>query len=435
MTLEMHDFFEFIKASPSPYHSAQAAVSMLEREGYVELAESEPFALERGGKYYCRRGDSAIIAFRIPTGRIGGFNITASHGDSPALRLRSSDVYESGGYIHVPVERYGSMLRSSWIDRPLELSGRAIVRDGDAYSRRLFRSNKGICIIPSLAPHLNAKANKDQTIDPAKDLIPVIGCGGTSVSITEIIAECLSLQPCDIVSYDGVLSISADPELVGVCDDMIASPRLDDLMCAYTMLRGFISSADSPADDRVPVYVLCDGEEIGSSIREGAASDFMPSVLARIARSCDGGDLCRFVDTSMVISADNAHAVHPNHPEYAEMTAAPLLGGGVTLKHSASRSYTTDAVGSAIVSEICKTAGVPIQHYENRGDLPGGSTLGAIAQSGFSCVFADIGASQLAMHSAIETAGAADVTYLSKFAEEYYRTGISVCGNTLKIGD
>lgn len=435
MTSCVRDFFDFIKSSPRPYHTAESACRILADNGYAELFEDDEFDIKPGGKYYCRRGDSAVIAFRVPTCKIQGFGITASHGDSPALRLRSSDGWSSDGYFHVAAERYGGMYYSSWLDRPLELCGRAIVREGGEYRLRLFRSGKGMCVIPSVAIHLNSKANKEQTLNPAVDLVPIIDTGDVAVTVRSEIARLLDVPEEQIISTDGVLSIPAEPELIGARENMIVSPRLDDLMCAYTMLAGFVRSGEHESTGTVPVYVLYDGEEIGSSIREGAESDLLPSLLRRIIAAVPGTpDFAQLMNSSMVISADNAHAVHPNHPEFSDKTAASRPNGGVTLKHSARRSYTTDGLSGAIVQEICARAGVPMQHYENRGDLVGGSTLGAIAMSKLPCLFADIGGSQLAMHSAVETAGADDVEYLVRFAEAFYASTIAYHGDVLKIG-
>ena len=436
MTPCIKKLFDFIESSPTPYHTAETVCNILRNNGYTEIFEEDEIRLASGGKYYCRRGASAVLAFRVPQKAITGFNVTAAHGDSPALRLRSSDGWPSDGYFHVSAERYGGMLYSSWLDRPLELCGRAILRSGCEYSLRLFRSGRGSCVIPSLAIHLSPKANKEQTLNPAVDLVPIIDVGDAAVTVRSEIARIIGVPEEHILTVDGVLSVPDKPMLIGARENMIMSPRLDDLMCVYTMLAGFVESEVKAADGVAPVYVLYDGEEIGSTIREGAESDILPSLLGRIAEALPGTpELSRLMNSSMVISADNAHAVHPNHPEFSDKTAAPRLNGGVTLKQSARRSYTTDGLSGAIVKEICKMAGVPCQHYENRGDLSGGTTLGAIAMAKFPCLFADIGAAQLAMHSAVETAGADDVGYLIRFAEKFYTTPILYSRNMLKIGE
>ncbi len=424
MTNETKSLFEFIDRCPDPYHAAETVCKRLTEAGYTEIAE---YDTPGAGKYFVRRGN-AVIAFRMTADIPKGFMITASHSDSPGFRLKPSGDKESAVYTVLRTERYGGMLHSSWLDRPLELSGRAVIRTADGVKFKLFRSNVPAAVIPSVAIHLNRKANTDFTLDASRDLVPLFGGKGDSVK--EYIAELCGVSEKDVVSFDSVLSCADKGCVFGKDGKFIAAPRLDDLMCAYTMFQGFLTADASTA---VPVYCLYDGEEIGSRIRDGAGSDFLPAMLRTIAG--DEQSYRRMLTNSILISSDNAHAVHPNRPELSDSTDVQL-NGGVVVKRSASRSYMTEGDTDGLVCELCCRAGVPVQHFSNRSDIPGGSTLGAIAVTGLPVLCADIGAPQLAMHSAVETAGEADAAYMTAFAKEFYSSSVDVTadGITVKKG-
>jgi len=414
-------FFDFIKKCPDPYHAADAVTDILKNAGYAKAEEYEDSLTP--GKYYVTRGN-AVAAFRIPQNP-AGFMITASHSDSPGFRLKPSGSKDSAEYTVLRTERYGGMLNSSWLDRPLELSGRAVIRTNDGVRYKLFRSNTPAAVIPSVAPHLNRKANTDFTLDVARDLVPLFGMKGKSIK--EYIAELCDVPSDELISFDGTLSCADDGFTFGCDDCFISAPRIDDLMCAYTMLEGFLAAEDSRA---VPVYCLYDGEEIGSRLRDGAASDLLATVLRLI--SGDEKTYRRMLQNTVLISSDNAHAVHPNHPELSD-SADVKLNGGLVVKRSASRGYMTEGATDGLVSELCRRADVPVQHFSNRSDLPGGSTLGAIAVTGLPVYCADIGAPQLAMHSAVETAGAADAAYMAAFAKEFYSSAVEITDDSIKI--
>lgn len=424
MNSETKSLFEFIEKCPDPYHASAVICDMLRGEGYTEVKE---YGGVSSGKYFVRRGN-AIAAFRVPESAAKGFMISASHIDSPCFRIKSAGCKIFAEYSVMCCERYGGMLHSSWLDRPLELSGRAVIRTGSGVSMKLFRSETPAALIPSVAIHLNRKANTDFKLDPAKDLVPLFG--EKDASVTDYIAELCGVTPEELVSFDGVISC-ADKGFAFGCDErFIASPRLDDLMCVKTMLDGFLESDDSTA---VPVYCVYDGEEIGSRLRDGAGSDFLPTVLRMIAG--DEDSYRWMLENTVLLSADNAHAVHPNHPELSDSNAV-RLNGGVTIKRSASRSYMTEGDTDGVVCELCRRANVPVQRFFNRSDLPGGSTLGAIAVTGLPVLCADIGAPQLAMHSAVECAGEADVEHMTLFAKEFYSSSVETTsdGITIKRG-
>ncbi len=424
MNSEIKSLFEFIEKCPDPYHTSAVICDMLKDDGYTEVKE---YGGVSSGKYFVRRGN-AVAAFRVPESAAKGFMISASHIDSPGFRLKAAGCMNTGDYTVLCSERYGGMLHYSWFDRPLELSGRAVIRTGSGVSMKLFRSETPAAIIPSVAIHLNRKANTEFKPDPARDLVPLFGEKGASV--TEYIAELCGVTTEELVSFDGVLSCADKGFAFGFDEKFIASPRLDDLLCVKTMLDGFLEAEESSA---VPVFCVYDGEEIGSKLRDGAGSDFLPTVLRMIAG--DEDSYRWMLENTVLLSADNGHAVHPNHPELADSHDV-RLNGGVTIKRSASRSYMTEGDTDGIVCELCRRANVPMQRFFNRSDLPGGSTLGAIAVTGLPVLCADIGAPQLAMHSAVEIAGESDVEHMTLFAKEFYSSSVETAsdGITIKRG-
>lgn len=421
MPNETERLFDFIASCPDPYHTSQTVCDILKRDGYLQ---SEEYGERlRAGKYYLRRGN-ATVAFRIPEGIPSGFMICAAHIDSPAFRIKPAASYDSAGYSVISAERYGGMINYTWLDRPLELSGRAVLRGESGVRCKLFRSCAPAAIIPSVAPHLNRKINTELTLNTAKDLVPLFGNAGDSLAA--YIAELCGGTEEETVAFDATLSCMDRGFTFG--KDLISAPRLDDLMCVYTMLEGFLSADESCA---VPICCLYDGEEVGSAVRDGAASDLLPSVLRRI--SGDEDTYRKMLKNTLLVSADNAHAVHPNHPELSDAASPVRLNGGVAVKKSASRSYMTEATSSALISELCRRANVPCQYFANRSDLAGGSTLAAYAVKGLPVLCADIGAPQLAMHSALETAGRHDITYLTELARELYSSSLTVRDDEITI--
>lgn len=423
MPNETERFFDFIDSCPDPYHTSQAVCDILESNGYLETEEyGKP---SRAGKYYVRRG-TAIVAFRIPDRTSSGFMICAAHGDSPAFRIKPAASYDSAGYSVISAERYGGMINYTWLDRPLELSGRAVLRRENGVGYKLFRSCSPAAVIPSVAPHLNRKINTELTLNVAKDLVPLFGNAGDSLA--SYVAELCGVTDSELISFDAVLSCMDRGFTFGKASCFISAPRLDDLMCVYTVLEGFLAADES---DAIPVYCLYDGEEVGSAVRDGAASDLLPSVIGMISGNED--TYRKMLKNTLLVSADNAHAVHPNHPELTDEANTVRLNGGVAVKKSASRSYMTDAVTSALISELCRRAEVPCQYFANRSDLVGGSTLAADAVKGLPALCVDIGAPQLAMHSALETAGRHDIAYMTELARELYSSSLTVSEEEIKI--
>ena len=418
------ELFSFINNSPTAFHTVAELSHRLDAAGYQRLYENRDWALTPGGKYYVTRNSSSIIAFRAVDGA-RGFMIAASHSDSPAFRLKASEAL-TGAYTRLDVEKYGGMIYYSWLDRPLSLAGRAIVRGEDGVEQKLFNIDKEIAVIPSVAIHLNRGVNDGHKFNPAKDMLPLVAMGGAKGDVTELIAKALGVKREDIVSHDVFLYNREKGREVGINGEFILSPRLDDLECVFASLSGFLAAADA---ESVPVLAVFDNEEVGSETKQGAASTFLADTLSKIA----GKNYSKMLAESFMVSADNAHAKHPNYPELSDAENAPLLNGGIVVKWNANQRYATDGVSAALFKTLADRCGVKIQNYYNRADMLGGSTLGSISDTVVSVPTVDIGLPQLAMHSATETAGREDLEALIKVFIELYSTAIKVDGEKISI--
>ena len=421
----VHSMLHFIEKSPTCFHAVQNAAEMLEREGYVNLKE-EYTALLPGGKYYVTRNGSAIIAFRIPEGTSKGFVVAASHSDSPCFRLRDHAEL-NGAYVRLSVERYGGMINASWVDRPLSIAGRLLIRRDGAICQKTVDFQKDTVLIPNLAIHLNREMNSGLNYDPKTDLVPLYGLGEAKGSFRKELAALADCAEEDILASDLFVYNNQRGTVWGPAGEFVSAPRLDDLACVYTTLQAFL---DCDAKN-IPVFAVFDNEEIGSGTKQGAGSEFLADVLRHICES-RSMDYRKALACSMMLSCDNGHGLHPNHPELADRTEAPVLGGGVIVKHSP--RYATDGVSTAVFCEICKKASVPVQHYSNRPDQAGGATLGNIANTKTAMLTADIGMAQLAMHSSFETAACADVSHMIRAVQAVYETALTVEEHSVKLG-
>ena len=414
-------FFEFLSSSKTAYHAVDCIAETLLANGYTRLYENDEWSLEKGGRYFVIRDGSSIIAFR---NNGGSFQIAASHSASPAFRVKG--VKGSGGYARFDVEKYGGGILYSWLDRPLAVAGRAVVREGGTLTSKTLELPFRVSI-PSVAIHFNRTVNDGIKLNPAVDMLPLAAIG--NADLTALVAATLGKNAEDIVSHELMLVCAEEPTLTGINGELVLSPRLDDLAAAYTSLAAFIESGDG---DFTPVLAVFDNEEVGSDTKQGAASTFLHTTLKRI--SCTEDEyLCRLA-TSYMVSSDNAHARHPNHPELSDAENAPVLAGGVVIKCNANPRYTTAAVSEAIFTELCGKAGVATMKYFNRADMPGGSTLGSIADTKVSVHTVDIGLPQLAMHSAVETCAMADVEAMTKAILSLYTHKISIRGENITVG-
>ncbi len=419
----INGLFDFINKSPSAYHAIDTVVSALNAEGYTELCPSESFQLSDGGKYYIKSNGTSLIAFRHRKSP-RGFMIAASHSDSPSFKVKNDA--RQGPYTKLEVEKYGGMICYSWLDRPLSVAGRVILKTEEGIESRLVNFNSDLAVIPSLAIHMNRSVNESFKINPAVDMLPLLSLNAEDFS--EMLSKKLSCEKEKILSHDLFLYVREEGRRIGADSELILSPRLDDLECVCASLSAFLTADESEA---VPVLAVFDNEEVGSETKQGAASTFLHDVLLEIA----GGEaaLRAALSQSFMISADNAHARHPNHPELSDASNAPVLNKGVVLKYNASQRYTTDANSAALVKVLAERAGVELQNYYNRADMAGGSTLGSISNTKLSLPTVDIGLAQLAMHSAVETAGANDYGMLVSLLREFYSSYISVKGTKTDI--
>ena len=412
--------FRFLDESPTCYHAAANAKAALTAAGAVELRESEQWKLEKGTLYVVERGDSAQVAFRVPEGPFHGFLMAAAHSDSPTFKVReTAEAASAGNTLRLSVEPYGGGVWRGWLDRPLSVAGRVVIRQGDRLVSRLVNIDRDLLVIPGVAIHMDRSVNKGAELNPAVDLLPLLGCGKEPGAFRKLIAEAAEVREEHLLSTELFLYPRTKAVQTGLNGEFIVSPRLDDLQCVFGCLEGFLAAKPGGS---LPVLAVFNNEEVGSNTRQGADSTFLTDVLERIAHGCglDSEAWKAAVANSFMVSADNAHAIHPAHPEYADQGEFPVLGGGVVIKYNANQRYTTDTVSAAVFQSICRRADVPVQRYSNRADLPGGSTLGNISTAHFSVPTVDIGLPQLAMHSVCETAGAADTAYLIRAMTAYF---------------
>ncbi len=440
----------FIEKSPSCFHVIDNMKQELAANGFTELREQDSWQIEAGGAYYVTRNGSAIIAFRVPgSGAVKGYQIVASHSDSPVFKVKENpEVEAEGAYVKLNVEKYGGMILSTWLDRPLSAAGRILVRTrcddgGQKLETRLVHLDRDLLMIPNLAPHMNPDVNNGYKYNLKTDMMPVLGalpsgrCGGAGdgsadgakPSLTALVAAEAGVDPADIITTDLYLYNRQQGTLWGADSEFLASPKLDDLECAYGSLTGILGAEG--LSEKVAVHCVLDNEEVGSGTKQGAAGTFLVDTLKRICSSLGGSeeDYLRAVAGSFLISADNAHAVHPNRGDIADSANRPKMNGGIVIKYSGNQKYSSDAVSAAVLKMLCEKAEVPVQVYTNRSDIAGGETLGNISTTQVSVNSVDIGLPQLAMHSAYESAGVKDITYLMELTKTFFDSTLETDGD------
>lgn len=422
------EVLDFIQHSPSCFHAVAEMARMLDQAGYQRLRECDPWAVTKGGKYYTTRNGSSIIAFHVGEELDNyHFQITASHSDSPSYKVKDKgELKGKGGYLQLNTEGYGGMICSSWMDRPLSLAGRVLVRQGNEISTRLLNIDRDLLLIPNVAIHMNREVNSGMKFNQQVDMLPLFSAGACGEnSFHALIAKELGVDPENVVGCDLYLYPRVAPSLWGAEEEFISSPRLDDLQCAYTSLKAFLQSENPHG---VNVFSCFDNEEVGSGTKQGALSTFLRDVLQRIhgALGYAPQDYFQAVTKSFMVSCDNAHAVHPNHPEKTDAENCVYLNQGVVVKFSANQKYTTDGISAAIFMQLCKDAKVPVQTFANRSDMAGGSTLGNLSTQQVSLHTVDVGLPQLAMHSAYETAGVKDSQYMVDALAAFYSTDLKI---------
>ena len=411
---------KFIEKSPTAFQAVTEMTKRLDKEGFEELKEEDHWKLKKGGNYYVTRNHSAIIAFSIPQKPVWKFHIMASHSDSPSLKIKENPEIEvENAYIKLNVERYGGMILSPWFDRPLSVAGRLIVRQDGKIREKMVTVDRDLLVIPNLAIHMNREVNEGYKYNVQKDMLPLMGCGSEKADLMEILAEKLKIKKEDILTHDLFLYNRMPGTIWGADREFVSSPRLDDLQCAFASMEGMLRGRK---ENCIAVHCVLDNEEVGSGTKQGAASTFLKDTLRRINDGL-GRTYEEYLMTladSFMISADNAHALHPNYTEKADPVNHPVINGGIVIKYNANQKYCTDAVSAAVFKDICKRTEVPCQTFVNRSDIPGGSTLGNISSTQVAVNTVDIGLPQLAMHSPYETAGTEDTWSLIKAATVFF---------------
>lgn len=424
-------FFDFIQASPTAFHTVNAVRALLLHAGFIELTEQQPWDLSPGQGYFTTRSMSSILAFRCPKKDFRAFSVAAPHGDSPCFQVKGSPEMKAcdGKYTKLNTEVYGGMTLNLWLDRPLSAAGRLAVRTEEGLRMQLVDLHRDLLVIPSLAIHMNREANNGGKVNPQRDTLPLFG--GSEADLLALLAERVGVKKEDILSHDLYLYNRARGTVFGAGEEFIAAPRLDDLECAFSAVTAFLQS-ENP--ENCTVCVIFDSEETGSATRQGAGSTLLKDAIARVCRWAgkDEEQRQRAIQNGMLLSADNAHAVHPNYPEKADPTSRCYLNGGVVIKHSA--RYATDGATAALFKRVCEKAGVPTQDYYNNSSTPGGGTLGLIsgAQAAFPTV--DIGLAQLSMHSPYETGGREDLQHMIDAMTAFYNSVFAWEGNSCKLG-
>ena len=420
------ELLSFLQKSPTAFHAVDNIRNELVNHGYQELLEGKTWKVIPGGKYFVTRNNSSIIALNIGTKLDDySFNVAASHSDYPTFKIKeNAEIEVKGKYTQLNTEGYGGMLCATWFDRPLSIAGRVLVKYGDRFVTRLLDFDRDLVLIPNMAIHMNRAVNDGYAYNKQIDMLPLFGGSDTKPGdLKKLMAQELGVEEKDIYGSDLYLYNRTAPSIWGAHEEFISSQHLDDLQCGFTSLKGFLKGNN---EQSINVYACFDNEEVGSGTKQGAASTFLYDVLHRINASLgkDEEDYFRALASSFMLSADNAHAVHPNHPGKTDVGNCVYMNEGIVVKSHAGQKYTSDAVSIAIFRELCERAQVPVQFFANRSDEAGGSTLGNIAMAQVSMNSVDIGLPQLAMHSTYETAGIKDTYYMIQVMEEFFNSHI-----------
>ena len=413
------DLIHFITKSPSTFHAVRGIKAALLYAGFTEIREEDTWQIEKDGKYVVTRNGSALMAFTVPQEGAEAFHITASHCDSPTFKIKEDPEIADGPYVKLNVEGYGGMIMSTWLDRPLSVAGRLLVTENGHLAEKLVAIDGTMLVIPSVAIHMDRSVNQHKEWKVQKDMLPLYGMTGAKTPFMDVIAAAAKVRAEDILAHDLILYSRVPGTIWGEEREFISSPKLDDLQCAFACFRGF---TQGQKEKYISVYALFDNEEVGSATSQGAGSTFLANTLERLARSLGYSydETMAMIARSFMISADNAHSVHPNHPEYADPVNRPVINGGIVIKYSAAQKYATNAFSAAYFKKLCKDHDIPTQTFTNHSDNPGGSTLGNISNTVIAMPTVDIGLPQLAMHSSYETAGVKDTAYLVDAVTKFY---------------
>ena len=415
---------QFLNQSPSQYHATESAAEMLRQHGFTELQLTEAWHVQPGGKYFVQRNQSALFAFVLGTGKLAdyGIRMVAAHTDSPGFKLKTrSEFTASGNYRKLNTEVYGGPILHTWLDRPLSVAGRVSLRSDNPLwpNNRLVRIDEPLLVIPNLAIHMQREVNDGKAYNPQTELLPLFGQADQGEGFMHILARELDCKPEDILDYDLHLFELEPAQLVGGAKEFISSGRLDNLAMIHAGLTALVQARPQTATQ---LMICFDNEEIGSQTKQGAGSTVLRQLVERLVELQGGSreDYHRALYQSFMVSADMAHAVHPNYPEKHDPVNRPEMNRGPVIKIHGAQKYTSDADSVAVFEMVCQKAGVPYQKFVNRSDMRSGGTLGSISSAQLDVRSVDIGNPMLAMHSVRELAGTADHAYLIQALTYFY---------------
>lgn len=413
----------FIEKNPTAFHVVSSISEILIENGYKELLQSQKWSLEPNKNYFVNCNGTSIIAFQVCSDISDlSFNIVASHSDFPTFKIKeNAELFVKDKYTSLNTEGYGGMICSTWLDRPLSIAGRVLVKEKDGVIKsKLLKIERDLLNIPSVAIHMNRSVNDGYAFNKQVDLMPMISGKKEEDVLMKLIAEELNIEKEQILGSDLYLYNRQKASIWGQNQEFISSPRLDDQQCVFASLKALLESKNQST---INILACFDNEEVGSITKQGAGSTFLANVMKRICISLgkDEAEYMQALSSSFMISADNAHALHPNHPEHSDATNSVYMNEGVVVKSHAGQKYTSDGMSIAIIKELANMSNIPLQYFANRSDKVGGSTLGNIAMSQVSINAVDIGIAQLAMHSSYETCGIKDTLYMINLMKELYK--------------
>lgn len=420
---------QYLNDSPTAYHAVENGEKILRANGFQELREGKAWSLEKGGRYFVVKNRSCIIAFTVGSGSPAekGFRIIGAHTDSPGLKIKpEACTVTSDGYVKVNVEVYGGVILSTWFDRPLAIAGKVIVKEGNLLKEKLVRIDRPVLMIPNLCIHFHRDVNDKYSCNKQTEMLPLLSMKEESVEkgdyLLNLVEEETGISKEDILDYELFLYEYQKGIFTGKNNEFISASRIDDLAMVYAGLAALTEAEEQ--EDAYRVFAAFDNEEVGSASAQGADSGFLSNILTRICRNLGltEDEYFQAIANSTSVSADTAHAVHPNYSDKHDPECRPVLGGGPVIKYSASQRYSTTAFSAAYFKTACERAGVPCQKFVNRNDIPGGSTIGPAISSLTTIPTVDIGIPILAMHSIREFGAVADSLYTKGAFQAYYET-------------
>ncbi len=428
------DFIEFLKTSTNPYEAVCSIKEMLNKsnKNFIELKEDEVWNLKKGNNYYVTRNNSSIIAFTLPIDFDDlSFNMAAAHTDSPTFKIKPKNkILIQDHYSMLNTEVYGGPIFSSFFDRPLSISGRIFVKENNQIEEKNINFDKDLLVIPNECIHFNREVNNGKNYNPQIDLLPLLS---EKDDLNELIEKEFKINKENILSYDLTLYSRFRGSIVGSNNEFFLAPQIDDLESDFGLFKGLIESSNN--EKSINICIAFDNEEVGSQTKQGAASTFLMDTINRIKESLNlkDEDIARAFSKSLMVSCDNAHAVHPNDVSKTDQLNKVFMNEGIVIKHNAAQHYATDGYSEAIFKLILDNSSIKYQDFTNRSDVRGGGTLGAISTSQVSVPTVDIGLAQLAMHSCVETAGSKDLTYLINGMNKYFSSHITKKNNKVII--